>query len=124
MTRHVVEFDKVGRPPQSDGRLDTPAFHRHHTAIWSLRSAFGGLYTCQITVARPQTEFSLLIRHALFGVLCPAITAPYEELLRRAKKLLFKKWIELGALRPHLRCVASPTPAGRAPAIAETAARS
>ena len=60
--RHVVEFGKVGKPPQSDGRLDTPAFHRNHTAIWSLRSAFGGLYTCQITVARPRTEFSLLIR--------------------------------------------------------------
>ena len=47
-----------------------------------------------------------------FSVFCArAIPAPYEELLRRAKRLLFKKWIELGALRPHLRCVASPTPA-------------
>jgi hypothetical protein len=62
MPRHVVEFGKVGKPPEPDGRLDAPAFHRNHTAIWSLRSAFAGLYTCQITVARPRTEFSLLIR--------------------------------------------------------------
>jgi SAM-dependent methyltransferase len=36
MPSHVVEFGNVGKPPESDGRLDAPAFHRNHDAIWSV----------------------------------------------------------------------------------------
>ncbi len=33
-TEHVVEFGKAGLPPpEADGRLDAPAFHRNHAAI-------------------------------------------------------------------------------------------
>jgi len=35
VTRHVVDFGTTGRPPEADGRLDAPAFHRNHAAIWS-----------------------------------------------------------------------------------------
>jgi SAM-dependent methyltransferase len=35
MPRFVVEFGKVGKPPEPDGRLDAPAFHRNHEPIWS-----------------------------------------------------------------------------------------
>src|ERR687887_46325 len=38
---HVVEFGKGGTPPaEVDGRLDAPAFHRNHAAIWSVLSRF------------------------------------------------------------------------------------
>jgi SAM-dependent methyltransferase len=40
MPEHVVEFGKVGRPPEPDGRLDAPAFHRNHVAIWSVLGPF------------------------------------------------------------------------------------
>jgi hypothetical protein len=32
--RFVVEFGKDGTPPAEAGRLDAPAFHRNHEAIW------------------------------------------------------------------------------------------
>jgi len=36
---HVAEFGKGGTPPaEADGRLDAPAFHRNHAAIWSALS--------------------------------------------------------------------------------------
>src|ERR1019366_8017821 len=34
MPKFVVEFGKAGAPPAPDGRLDGPAFHRNHDAIW------------------------------------------------------------------------------------------
>jgi SAM-dependent methyltransferase len=40
MAEYVVEFGKDGRPVPSDGRLDAPAFHRNHQAIWSLLQKF------------------------------------------------------------------------------------
>jgi SAM-dependent methyltransferase len=42
MTKFVVEFGKVGKPPEPDGRLDAPAFHRNHDAIWSALAGFLG----------------------------------------------------------------------------------
>ena len=43
MTEYVVEFGKDGRPVPPDGRLDAPAFHRNHQAIWaSLRKFLAG----------------------------------------------------------------------------------
>jgi SAM-dependent methyltransferase len=42
MTKFVVEFGKVGKPPEPDGRLDGPAFHRNHDAIWSVLSRMLG----------------------------------------------------------------------------------
>ena len=35
MPRFVVEYGKVGAPPEPDGRLDAPAFHRNHRPIES-----------------------------------------------------------------------------------------
>lgn len=38
---HVVEFGKgATAPAEADGRLDAPAFHRNHAAIWSVLSRF------------------------------------------------------------------------------------
>lgn len=40
MAEYVVEFGNVGAPPEPDGRLDAPAFHRNHAPIWALISPF------------------------------------------------------------------------------------
>ena len=40
MTKFVVEYGNVGKPPEPDGRLDGPAFHRNHDAIWSAMAGF------------------------------------------------------------------------------------
>ena len=44
MPEFVVEYGKTTAPAQSDGRLDAPAFHRNHEAIWS---AIGGFLAAQ-----------------------------------------------------------------------------
>src|SRR5450755_4825637 len=40
MAEYVVEFGKDGRPVESGGRLDAPAFHRNHQAIWAVLQPF------------------------------------------------------------------------------------
>ena len=35
MPKFVVEFGKAANPAEPDGRLDAPAFHRNHDAIWT-----------------------------------------------------------------------------------------
>src|ERR1700704_5271333 len=40
MSKFVVDFAKTGTPPAPDGRLDAPAFHRNHEAIWSAIATF------------------------------------------------------------------------------------
>ena len=40
MAQYVVEFGKDGRPVETDGRLDAPAFHRNHASIWSVLERF------------------------------------------------------------------------------------
>ena len=40
MAEYVVEFGKDGRPGLPDGRLDAPAFHRNHQAIWTVLQQF------------------------------------------------------------------------------------
>lgn len=40
MADYVEEFGKDGRPVEPDGRLDAPAFHRNHQAIWSVLQQF------------------------------------------------------------------------------------
>ncbi len=40
MVKFVVDFAKTGTPPVPDGRLDAPAFHRNHGAIWSAVAKF------------------------------------------------------------------------------------
>lgn len=41
MTKFTVEFGKDGLPPaDNDGRLDAPAFHRNHDAIWTALAEF------------------------------------------------------------------------------------
>ena len=40
MADNVVEFGKDGRPLESDGRLDAPAFHRNHQAIAAVLQRF------------------------------------------------------------------------------------
>ncbi len=42
MVKFVVDFAKTGTPPAPDGRLDAPAFHRNHDAIWSAIAPFLG----------------------------------------------------------------------------------
>jgi SAM-dependent methyltransferase len=42
MVKFVVDFAKTGTPPAPDGRLDAPAFHRNHEAIWSAIAGFLG----------------------------------------------------------------------------------
>lgn len=43
MAKFVVDFGSLGQEPAPDGRLDGPAFHRNHKAIWS---AIGG-FLCE-----------------------------------------------------------------------------
>jgi SAM-dependent methyltransferase len=40
VAEYVVEFGKDGRPVPPDGRLDAPAFHRNHQAIWAVLRRF------------------------------------------------------------------------------------
>jgi SAM-dependent methyltransferase len=41
MSKFTVEFGKDGLPPATaDGRLDAPAFHRNHDAIWAAVADF------------------------------------------------------------------------------------
>jgi SAM-dependent methyltransferase len=40
MAEYVVEFGRDGRPVPSDGRLDAPAYHRNHRAIWASLQKF------------------------------------------------------------------------------------
>jgi SAM-dependent methyltransferase len=41
MSKFVIEFGTEGLPPPAlDGRLDAPAFHRNHDAIWSAITGF------------------------------------------------------------------------------------
>jgi hypothetical protein len=40
MAEHVIEFGRDGRPLESDGRLDAPAFHRNHQAIAAVLQRF------------------------------------------------------------------------------------
>jgi len=40
MAEYAVEFGKDGRPVEPDGRLDAPAFHRNHRAIWEVLGKF------------------------------------------------------------------------------------
>lgn len=40
MAEYVVEFGKDGRPVEPDGRLDAPAYHRNHQAIWAVLERF------------------------------------------------------------------------------------
>jgi SAM-dependent methyltransferase len=40
VAEYVVEFGKDGRPVPPDGRLDAPAFHRNHQAIWAVLRQF------------------------------------------------------------------------------------
>jgi SAM-dependent methyltransferase len=40
MAKFVVDFAKTGTPSAPDGRLDAPAFHRNHEAIWSAITGF------------------------------------------------------------------------------------
>ena len=40
MVEFVVEFGKTGRPPEPDGWLDAPAFHRNREPIWAAISPF------------------------------------------------------------------------------------
>jgi SAM-dependent methyltransferase len=40
VAEHVVEFGRDGRPVEPDGRLDAPAFHRNHRAIWTVLQPF------------------------------------------------------------------------------------
>jgi SAM-dependent methyltransferase len=41
MSKFVIEFGTDGlTPPSADGRLDAPAFHRNHAAIWSAIAGF------------------------------------------------------------------------------------
>jgi len=42
MVKFVVDFAKTGTPAEPDGRLDAPAFHRNHEAIWSAIAGFLG----------------------------------------------------------------------------------
>ena len=40
MAEYVVEFGKDGGRVEPDGRLDAPAFHRNHQAIWAVLRRF------------------------------------------------------------------------------------
>src|SRR4029079_6695613 len=74
----VAEFGTGGSPPAgSDGRLDAPAFHRNHAAIWTVLSRFlsgrtGDVLEIGSGTGQHVVEFA---RHA------PAITCWQSDLL-------------------------------------------
>ena len=35
MPKFVIDFGSLGQPPEADGRLDGPAFHRNHDPVWA-----------------------------------------------------------------------------------------
>jgi SAM-dependent methyltransferase len=45
MPKFIVDFGSTGTPPQPDGRLDSPAFHRNHEPIWSAVAPYVGTQT-------------------------------------------------------------------------------
>ena len=45
MPRFVIEFGSADKSPEPDGRLDGPAFHRNHDAIWQAIRVFMGAQT-------------------------------------------------------------------------------
>jgi SAM-dependent methyltransferase len=70
MAEFVVEFGKSGAPSAPDGRLDGPAFHRNHEAIWSAVAAFLGAQTGDVLELGSGTG-----QHsAEFARLTPALT--------------------------------------------------
>jgi SAM-dependent methyltransferase len=71
MSKFVVEFGNVGKPPESDGRLDAPAFHRNHEAIWSavatfLSAAQGDVLELGSGTGRHATEFARRAPHLVW----------------------------------------------------------
>ena len=40
MAQFVSEYGRTTAPPEADGRLDAPAFHRNHEPIWSVIGGF------------------------------------------------------------------------------------
>lgn len=40
MSKFVVDYGSIGKPPTPDGRLEGPAFQRNHDAIWSAMAEF------------------------------------------------------------------------------------
>jgi SAM-dependent methyltransferase len=70
MPEHVVEFGSVGKAPEPDGRLDAPAFHRNHAAIWSvLGSRLAGLSGNVLEVGSGTGQHALAFAQA-----APAVT--------------------------------------------------
>jgi SAM-dependent methyltransferase len=101
MAEYVVEFGKDGRPVPSDGRLDAPAFHRNHQAIWSLLQKFlagkaGDVVEAGSGTGQHVVEFA---RHA------PDLTWWPSDLNEQHLKSI-SAWIAhagLGNIRPPLR---------------------
>jgi SAM-dependent methyltransferase len=86
MVKFVVDFAKTGTPPAPDGRLDAPAFHRNHEAIWSTIAPFLGTQTGDVLELGSGTG-----QHAV-------------TFARRAPQLL---WWPSDIFRSHLESIAA-----------------
>lgn len=82
----VSEFGKGGTPPaEADGRLDAPAFHRNHAAIWSVLSRFIGGASDVLEIGSGTGQHA-----AEFALQAPAVT-----------------WWPSDYLESHLRSIAA-----------------
>jgi SAM-dependent methyltransferase len=101
MPEHVVQFGNVGRPPEPDGRLDAPAFHRNHEAIWSVLSGFLGGKTGDVLEAGSGTGQHVVT----FARRTPDITwwpSDYDE--RHLESIAaWRAHVALANVRPPLR---------------------
>jgi SAM-dependent methyltransferase len=101
MAEYVVEFGKDGRPVEPDGRLDAPAFHRNHQAIWAVLQAFLAGKSGDVVEAGSGTG-----QHVVdFARRSPEITWWPSDLNEQHLKSIaaWRAYAELPNIRPPLR---------------------
>jgi len=101
MAEYVVEFGKDGRPVKPDGRLDAPAFHRNHQAIWAVLQPFLAGKSGDVVEAGSGTG-----QHVVdFARRSPEITWWPSDLNEQHLKSIaaWRAHVELPNIRPPLR---------------------
>jgi SAM-dependent methyltransferase len=101
VAEYVVEFGKDGRPVEPDGRLDAPAFHRNHQAIWAVLQPFLAGKSGDVVEAGSGTG-----QHVIdFACRSPEITWWPSDLNEQHLKSIaaWRAHAELPNIRPPLR---------------------
>jgi SAM-dependent methyltransferase len=101
MAEYVVEFGKDGRPVESAGRLDAPAYHRNHQALRTLLDRFLAGQTGDVVEAGSGTG-----QHVVdFARHMPGITWWPSDLNEQHLKSIaaWRAYAALPNIRPPLR---------------------